>query len=179
MGQRLDLARVRDEEPGVREDQLRRQRDHRRLDRHRDHDAEVADGAVQAVQERDDDLVDEGEHADLGLVDGVRRRAEDSRLSSRRDRPEGPHFTPPPTDRPIVLTGADLTIADVEAVARHGRAAVARRPRRATGCRRRATSSSASSPQGAVVYGVTTGFGALATTFIAPGATPSGSRRTS
>ena len=51
--------------PAYGQDQLRRERDHRRLDRHRDHDAEVADGAVQAVQEGDDDLVDEGEHADL------------------------------------------------------------------------------------------------------------------
>ena len=31
-------------------------------------DAEVADGAVQAVQERDDDLVDEREQADLTLT---------------------------------------------------------------------------------------------------------------
>ncbi len=35
------------------------------LDRHRDQHAEIADGAVQAIQERDDDLVDECEHADL------------------------------------------------------------------------------------------------------------------
>ena len=67
-GERLELARVGDQEAGVGEDQLGRQRDHRRLDRHREHHAEVADGAVQGVQERDDDLVDEGEHADLGVT---------------------------------------------------------------------------------------------------------------
>ena len=38
----------------------------------------------------------------------------------------------------------------------------------ASGCRRRATSSNRSSRDGAVVYGVTTGFGDLATTFIEP-----------
>jgi len=65
-GERLDLTRVRDEEAGVGEDQLRRQRDHRRFDRHRHHDPEVPEGAVQVVEERDDDLVDELEHADLG-----------------------------------------------------------------------------------------------------------------
>jgi hypothetical protein len=33
---------------------------------------EVADGAVQVVEERDDDLVDEGEHADLVACGGRR-----------------------------------------------------------------------------------------------------------
>ena len=81
--------RVRDEEPGVREDQLGGERDHRRLDRHRDHDAEVPEGAVQVVQERDDEIVDELEHADLGdgasdVLAAARRTGgpEDSRLSS-------------------------------------------------------------------------------------------------
>ena len=64
-GDRLELARVGHQEAGVREDELGWQRDHRRLDRHGGHDAEVADRPVQVVEERDDEVVDEGEHADL------------------------------------------------------------------------------------------------------------------
>jgi histidine ammonia-lyase len=75
----------------------------------------------------------------------------------------------PPADgrEPIVLTGADLSLGDVEAVARH---------------RARATLDDAARGRmqesrdlierlvaaGEVVYGVTTGFGALANRFIAP-----------
>ena len=69
---------------------------------------------------------------------------------------------------PIVLTGADLSIDDVEAVARH-RAAV----RLADAARVRMQEArdviDALVDAGAVVYGVTTGFGDLATTFIEPG----------
>ena len=79
-GERLDLARVRDEEAGVRQDQLGGQRHHGRFDGHRDQHAEIADGAIQAIQERDDDLVDEGEHANL--VTGEVGAAQPSRLSS-------------------------------------------------------------------------------------------------
>jgi hypothetical protein len=79
-GQRLDGVRVRHEEAGEREDQLGRERDHRRLDGHRDHHPDVADGAVQALEERDGDLVDELEHARTS--GGTRDAAEDSRLSS-------------------------------------------------------------------------------------------------
>jgi histidine ammonia-lyase len=68
---------------------------------------------------------------------------------------------------PLVLTGASLTVADVEAVARHGR--------RATldpAARQRMTEARDVVERlvtaGEVVYGVTTGFGDLATTFIAP-----------
>src|SRR5688572_14949719 len=70
-------------------------------------------------------------------------------------------------DRPVVLTGADLTIDDVEAVARgdvpvqldvHARA-------RMQEARDVIDSLVA---EGAVVYGVTTGFGDLASTFIDP-----------
>jgi histidine ammonia-lyase len=69
---------------------------------------------------------------------------------------------------PIVLTGAGLTIADVEAVARHGRDAILD-----DDARRRMLESRDLVERlvaaGEVVYGVTTGFGALATRFIDPG----------
>jgi histidine ammonia-lyase len=65
----------------------------------------------------------------------------------------------------VVLTGADLSIADVEAVARHGaRAALD------DGARRRMQEARdvivGLVARGDVVYGVTTGFGDLASTFI-------------
>jgi histidine ammonia-lyase len=83
-----------------------------------------------------------------------------------------PHFVPQRPSAPgggeaIVLTGADLTIADVEAVARHG-ALVAldvharARMQEARDVIERLVA------EGAVVYGVTTGFGALADRSIAP-----------
>ena len=83
-----------------------------------------------------------------------------------------PHFVPQRSPRPgagdtIVLTGADLSIGDVEAVARHG-APVALdihargRMQEARDVIERLVA------EGAVVYGVTTGFGALANRFIAP-----------
>ena len=73
--------------------------------------------------------------------------------------------------RRVVLTGADLTIADVEAVARHGAHA-------ALDVHARARMQEARDvierlvAAGEVVYGVTTGFGDLATTF-----DPAGGRR--
>jgi histidine ammonia-lyase len=68
---------------------------------------------------------------------------------------------------PLLLTGASLTIDDVEAVARHGRRvaldpAARRRIVEARDVVERLVAA------GEVVYGVTTGFGDLATTFIAP-----------
>jgi histidine ammonia-lyase len=68
---------------------------------------------------------------------------------------------------PIVLTGANLTIADVEAVARHGARVeldgdARGRVQEARDVIERLVAA------GEVVYGVTTGFGDLATTFIAP-----------
>jgi histidine ammonia-lyase len=83
-----------------------------------------------------------------------------------------PHFLPQRRTAPdggdlIVLTGADLTVADVEAVARHG-APVAldvharERMQEARDVIERLVA------EGAVVYGVTTGFGALADRSIAP-----------
>ncbi|HEY6056520.1 MAG TPA: histidine ammonia-lyase [Candidatus Limnocylindrales bacterium] len=83
-----------------------------------------------------------------------------------------PHFTP---DRPrgagssrtVILTGADLSIADVEAVARRGVRAeldvhARARMQEARDVIERLVAA------GEVVYGVTTGFGDLSTTFVAP-----------
>ena len=68
---------------------------------------------------------------------------------------------------PVVLTGADLTIGDVEAVARHGASAALDVHARARMDEARAVIE-ALVAEGAVVYGVTTGFGDLATTFVEP-----------
>jgi histidine ammonia-lyase len=68
---------------------------------------------------------------------------------------------------PIVLTGADLSIADVEAAARRGvRVLLDEAARRRMQEARDVIDSLVA--EGAVVYGVTTGFGDLATTFIEP-----------
>ncbi|MGZ9276255.1 MAG: histidine ammonia-lyase [Candidatus Limnocylindrales bacterium] len=67
----------------------------------------------------------------------------------------------------VVLTGADLTVFDVEAVARHGAAVVLDDDARARMQEARAVIDSLVA-EGAVVYGVTTGFGDLASTFIDP-----------
>ena len=68
----------------------------------------------------------------------------------------------------VVLTGADLTIGDVEAVARHGARAALDVHARERMAEARAVIEALVS-RGEVVYGVTTGFGDLATTFIPPG----------
>jgi len=79
-----------------------------------------------------------------------------------------PERSPVPRERDlVVLTGADLSIADVEAVARHGaRAALdvhaRERMQEARDVIERLVA------RGEVVYGVTTGFGDLATTSIPP-----------
>ena len=71
---------------------------------------------------------------------------------------------------PIVLTGADLSIADVEDVARRGATAVL--DEHARGRMQEARDViEALVADGAVVYGVTTGFGDLASTFIPAGDT--------
>jgi len=67
----------------------------------------------------------------------------------------------------VVLTGADLTIADVEAVARHGARAALDVHARERMAEARAVIETLVA-RGEVVYGVTTGFGDLATTFIPP-----------
>ena len=91
--------------------------------------------------------------------------------------PEVPHFYPDRGGGPrdgagggrstVVLTGADLTIADVEAVARHGASAALDAHARERMAEARAVIA-ALVDEGAVVYGVTTGFGDLATTFVDP-----------
>ena len=68
---------------------------------------------------------------------------------------------------PIVLTGASLTIADVEAVARHQASAVLDDAARARMQESRDLIEGLVA-RGEIVYGVTTGFGDLATRFIAP-----------
>ncbi|OGO56834.1 MAG: histidine ammonia-lyase [Chloroflexi bacterium RBG_16_72_14] len=68
----------------------------------------------------------------------------------------------------VVLTGADLEIGDVEAVARHGARAALDVHARERMAEARAVID-ALVERGEVVYGVTTGFGDLATTFIPPG----------
>jgi histidine ammonia-lyase len=90
--------------------------------------------------------------------------------------PEVPHFYPDrraaaPDVREagpvVVLTGADLTIAEVEAVARAGAAVALDVPARERMQEARDVVESLVA-EGAVVYGVTTGFGALASTRIEP-----------
>jgi histidine ammonia-lyase len=82
------------------------------------------------------------------------------------------HFVPerspsPRTHDLVVLTGADLDIGDVEAVARHGaRAALDVHARDRMQEARDVVETLVA--RGEVVYGVTTGFGDLATTFIPP-----------
>ena len=82
------------------------------------------------------------------------------------------HFAPSriPARTPrdlVVLTGADLDIGDVEAVARHGARAALDVHARERMAEARAVID-ALVERGEVVYGVTTGFGDLATTFIPP-----------
>ncbi len=85
--------------------------------------------------------------------------------------PEVPHVDPDrgsaPPAAPIVLTGAHLTVPDIEAVAR--RAAPATLDEHARERMQEARDLIESLvAEGAVVYGVTTGFGDLASTFIKP-----------
>jgi histidine ammonia-lyase len=82
-----------------------------------------------------------------------------------------PHRDPDPSPRgsgeprSVILTGADLTVADVEAVARHG-AAVELDMHARHRIQEARDVIEALVAGGAVVYGVTTGFGDLASTFI-------------
>ena len=86
--------------------------------------------------------------------------------------PNVPHFYPDrgrarEPEAPVVLTGADLTVADVEAVARRG-ASVALDIHARERMQEARDVIESLVAEGAVVYGVTTGFGDLATTFIEP-----------
>jgi histidine ammonia-lyase len=80
----------------------------------------------------------------------------------------GPHRDPGQrADGTVILTGADLTIADIEAVARGG--ALVALDVHARGRMQEARDViDELVAAGAVVYGVTTGFGDLASTFIEP-----------
>ncbi|MFP5342027.1 MAG: histidine ammonia-lyase [Candidatus Limnocylindria bacterium] len=84
-----------------------------------------------------------------------------------------PHFEPddgprrPGEARPVVLTGADLTIADIEAVAR-GSVPVALDVHARARMQEARDVIESLVRDGAVVYGVTTGFGDLASTTIPP-----------
>ena len=84
---------------------------------------------------------------------------------------EGPHRDPraarAEAGRHVVLTGADVTIDDVEAVARHGATAALDVHARERMDEARAVID-ALVADGEVVYGVTTGFGDLASTFVEP-----------
>jgi histidine ammonia-lyase len=84
---------------------------------------------------------------------------------------DAPHFSPrggnAGESRTVVLTGADLGIADVEAVARHGAATALDVHARARMAEAREVIARLVAA-GEVVYGVTTGFGDLATTFVPP-----------
>jgi histidine ammonia-lyase len=85
-------------------------------------------------------------------------------LGAVTDRP--PRATDQP-DGTVVLTGADLAVMDVEAVARRGAHAVLDGDARARMEEARAVVERLVAA-GEVVYGITTGFGDLATTFIPP-----------
>jgi histidine ammonia-lyase len=88
------------------------------------------------------------------------------------DHPSGPHFEPgrpAPGAAPgeVVLTGADLTVGAVEAVARGGARVTLDVHARERMAEARAVVERLVA-SGEVVYGITTGFGDLATTFIPP-----------
>ncbi|HEU4672112.1 MAG TPA: histidine ammonia-lyase [Candidatus Limnocylindrales bacterium] len=68
---------------------------------------------------------------------------------------------------PVILTGANLTVADVESVARHGAEVRLDDDARARMAESRGVVERLVA-DGEVVYGVTTGFGDLATTFVPP-----------
>ena len=112
--ERLDGRRVDDLPAGERQDQLGRQRQQRRLDDHGDEDAHVADGAVQLVQERDDELVDEGEH-ERPSRGGWRRPA-----AGRRDSAEDNRDKPSPPAAAILIdvsdTGSHRHLPDSQAL---------------------------------------------------------------
>ena len=89
-------------------------------------------------------------------------------LGAHRHLPESHWLRQPlPAEAEIVLTGADLSIADVEAVARGGRRVKLGDEARARVAEARAVIERLVEA-GEIVYGVTTGFGDLATTFIDP-----------
>ncbi len=87
---------------------------------------------------------------------------------SHRHLPESQRLRQPlPAEAEIILTGADLSIADVEAVARRGQLVRLGDEARARMAEAREVVDRLVAA-GEIVYGVTTGFGDLATTFIDP-----------
>src|ERR1035437_2653264 len=89
-------------------------------------------------------------------------------LGPHRHLPESHWLRQPlPADAEIELTGADLSIADVEAVARGGRRVLLGADARVRVYEARAVVERLVAA-GAVVYGITTGFGDLASTYIPP-----------
>jgi histidine ammonia-lyase len=89
-------------------------------------------------------------------------------FGSHRHLPESQRLRQPlPAEAEIVLTGADLSIADVEAVARGGQLVCLGEEARTRMVEARDVIERLVAA-GEIVYGVTTGFGDLATTFIAP-----------
>ncbi len=88
-------------------------------------------------------------------------------FESPRPDPAAPAAYPARVPDSIVLTGHDLTLEAVEAVARHGASAVLAPDARARMARSRSVIE-AIVERGEAVYGVTTGFGDLAMVRIAP-----------
>src|SRR3954452_17892457 len=180
--ERLGLRRIGDEEAREREDELRGQRDHRGLDRHRCGHTDVADRGIERGEERDDDLVDEREHA-RPLLTGSTKGAIPALAAGREPaRPRTPGGGYPRRSGRAAILGSWSTIPKVRITRRTASCRPSPRTRtvrlaqphrsssrvptspsptsrlsrvtagrpsstctHATGCRRRATSSSASS----------------------------------
>ena len=102
------------------------------------------------------------------MLIGVSDTPRSPELGPQRYLPESHWLRQPlPVDADIVLTGADLSIADVEEVARQGRRVSLGDEARARVVEAREVVERLGAA-GEIVYGVTTGFGDLATTFIDP-----------
>ena len=102
------------------------------------------------------------------MLDAMTPPAGPGPIARERDHPPGPHRAPDAAGAgDVVLTGADLTIDDVEAVARGGTPARLDVHARARMDEARAVVERLVAA-GEVVYGITTGFGDLATTYIPP-----------
>ena len=102
------------------------------------------------------------------MLDAMTPPAGPGPIVRERDHPPGPHRAPDAAGAgDVVLTGADLTIDDVEAVARGGTPARLDVHARARMDEARAVVERLVAA-GEVVYGITTGFGDLSTTYIPP-----------
>src|ERR1035437_7383918 len=102
------------------------------------------------------------------MLSGVSETTGSPDLGPHRHLPESHRLRQPTSiETEIVLTGADLSIGDVEAVARRGQRVTLGEEARARMAEAREVVERLVAA-GEVVYGVTTGFGDLASTFIAP-----------